>query len=331
MTRIVLLGGTGTLGTALTERLYGKADLTCFSRGELAQKTLKARYPDVRMVIGDVRDREAVARALKGADTAFLLAAIKHVEVAQENPLEAIKTNVDGAVNVGLAALDEGLDHVIYSNTDKAVLPITTYGYSKAIAQDFLLSLNDKGLTQFSAFNWGNVLASRGSVIHTFVKCLQTGSIVPITHPEMSRFWLTIGAAADFMLANYKTAPRDRAMIPPVKAAKVVRVVESIARLMGIGSYALATTGIRGTEKIYEVLESTHEGCLRSDTCEQYTDQELDALIGPCVEKILGSEGHEAADRRREGNNGAPLHGDPPQLGSGATPIRRRRRAAQGL
>lgn len=309
--KVVLLGGTGTLGTALTERLVGRADVTCFSRGELAQKTLQARFPDVRMVIGDVRDCDAVGRVMRGADVAFLLAAIKHVEVAEANPVETIKTNVTGAVNVGEAALDHGVGHVIYSNTDKAVLPITTYGYSKALAQNVLLALNGKGDTRFSAFNWGNVLASRGSVIHTFVKCLQGGLVVPITHPEMSRFWLTIDAAADFMLANYRTAPTDRAMIPPVKAAKVVRVVESIARLMGVGTFALATTGLRGTEKIHEVLESTHDGCLRSDTCEQYTDAELDALIGPCVETILNVKADKTPHRRRQRDDGAPLHGRP--------------------
>lgn len=330
MTKIVLLGGTGTLGTALTERLYGKAEITCFSRGELAQKQLHARFPDVRMVIGDVRDRDAVGRVLKGQDVAFLLAAIKHVEVAQANPLEAIKTNVMGAVNVGEEAIDAGLDHVIYSNTDKAVLPITTYGYAKALGQNFLLSLNDLGMTKFSAYNWGNVLASRGSVIHTFVKCLQAGSVVPITNLEMSRFWLTIDAAADFMLANYKTAPKDKALIPPVKAAKVVRIVDSIARVMGVERFSLVTTGLRGTEKIYEVLESTHEGCLRSDTCEQYTDDELDALIGPCVWRILG-EAEQAPDSRREGRDGQAVHNGASKPGSRAAPLRRGRRAASGL
>jgi UDP-N-acetylglucosamine 4,6-dehydratase/5-epimerase len=329
--KVVLLGGTGTLGTALTERLYDRAEITCFSRGELAQKTMHAKFPKVRMVIGDVRDAGAVRRVLKGADVAFLLAAIKHVEVAEANPLEAMKTNVLGAVNVGEAAYAAGLSHVIYSNTDKAVLPITTYGYTKALAQNYLLSLNDLGGTRFSAFNWGNVLASRGSAIHTFVKCLSGGSAVPITHPDMSRFWLTIDAAADFMLDNYKAAPTDRAMIPPIKAARVVRVIESIARLMGVQTFALSTTGIRGTEKIHEVLESTHAGCLRSDTCEQYTDQELDELIGPCVERILSGEAEQAADSRKPWRDGASLYRDPPQLGSRAPTSGRRRRAATGL
>ena len=329
--KVTLLGGTGTLGAALAERLYGKADVTCFSRGELAQKTLAARFPDVRMVIGDVRDRDAVARVLKGADVAFLLSAIKHVEVAEANPVEAIKTNVIGAINVGEAAMAAGLSHVVYSNTDKAVLPIPTYGYTKALAQNYLLTLNNEGATRFSAFNWGNIVASRGSVIQTFVTRLQQGAVVPITHPEMSRFWLTIDAAADFMLANYKRAPTDRALIPDVKAATVVRVVASIARILGVTKYALANTGLRGTEKIHEVLESTHAGCIRSDTCPQYSDDELDLLLTPIITRLADDSPQEAPDRRLSRNNGAALHGNPSKTRDRAAPRGRGRTAAQGF
>ena len=114
------------MGAALIERLEGQ--VTCFSRGELAQKHLAAKHPNVHMVIGDVRDRPAVEHAMVGMDTVFLLAAIKHIDVAEKNPLEAIKTNVNGAVNVGKAALAAGVKHVVYCNTDKAILPISTYG-----------------------------------------------------------------------------------------------------------------------------------------------------------------------------------------------------------
>lgn len=278
--RVTLIGGTGTLGRRLLSKLSDAGHgVTVLSRGEHAQKELKAEYSGARFLIGDVRDEHAVSEAVRYADVVFLLAAIKHVDVAEENPLEAIKTNVLGAVNVGEACLRHSVEHVVYSNTDKAVLPITTYGYTKALAQNYLLSLNDRG-TRFSAYLWGNVVASKGSVIPIFAEALKSGLPVRITDPRMSRFWLEVDTAADFMLDTYKSAPRDKAMVPPIKAATLLRVVESLARILSVSSYRIERIGLRGVEKLYEVLESTHAKCLRSDTCEQYTDAELDTMLG---------------------------------------------------
>lgn len=284
--RYVLLGGTGTLGRELARQITAKepdSPITIFSRGEAQQQEMRREFPKARYVIGDVRDRDAVRGVLQRCDTAFLLAAIKHVDVAERNPLEAVKTNFLGAVNVAEEALHYGVRHVVFSNTDKAVLPITSYGYSKALAQNYLLSLNGKSETKFSAFNWGNILGSRGSVVNTFAQALRETGKIAITDPRMTRFWLSIEYAAGFMLQNYKTAPTDRAMVPCIKAATVVRVAETVARLLGVTGYQVEMIGLRGTEKIYEVLESSHSGCLRSDTCEQYTDDELQALLAPIV------------------------------------------------
>jgi len=284
--KYAIIGGTGTLGTALLSRLDG--DITVFSRGELAQKKTAQEFPEAKMVIGDVRDREAVSKAVAGADVVFLLAAIKHVDIAEQNPLEAIKTNVLGAVNVCEAALEAGAKYVVYSNTDKAVLPITTYGYTKALAQNYVLAQNGKSKTKFSVFTWGNIAASRGSVIQTFVDALLSGRPVPLTHVSMSRFWLTIDTAADFMLSKYKSAPADAAMIPPVKGAPVLEVIHSIARILSIKDFKVEVTGLRGTEKIHECLETSHNFCLRSDTCDQFTDSELDAFLGDIVRGLAG-------------------------------------------
>lgn len=306
--RTLLIGGTGTLGQALTERLLKRGDrVTCFSRGELAQKEYHARFPDVEMVIGDVRDRDAVRAAVQGQDNVFLLAAIKHIDMAEKNPLECMKTNVWGAVHVGEACQAAGVKHVIYSNTDKAVLPVTTYGYTKALAQNYLLSLNRHGKTKFSAFNWGNVLASRGSVIQTFVEKLRSHAVVPITDTRMTRFWLTMDQAADFMLQTYVDASTTRAMIPDVKAATILRIVESLARVMGIKQYLVGDIGHRGVEKLHEVLQSTHEGCLRSDTCDQYTDAELDELLTPIVRRLSAQK---TVDSGIEREHGSPLRRD---------------------
>lgn len=288
--RAAILGGTGTLGTALLERLHGEHEVVCFSRGELAQSLLKRRFPKAEFQIGDVRDRRAVRQAIRGADSVFLLAAIKHIDIAEANPLEAIKTNVLGAVAVAEEAISARVPYVMFSNTDKACLPITTYGYTKALAQNYLLSLNGKSSTRFSSYTWGNVAASRGSVIPTFVRALLSGKPVTVTDARMSRFWILIDTAADFILETFQTASTERAMIPPIKGATVLRVVESLARVLNVVKYDVEFTGLRGVEKIVEVLESAHSGCLRSDSCPQYTDAELDIMLRPIVCKLIEEE-----------------------------------------
>ncbi len=282
---IVLVGGTGTLGRELARQLVQTTTypITIFSRDELKQHEMRRDFPQLNYVLGDVRDQASLASVMRNASVVFLLAAIKHVEAAEQNPLEALKTNCLGAANVAEVALEYGVDYVVYSNTDKAVLPITTYGYTKAFAQNLLLSLNGRSSTAFSVFNWGNIAASRGSVIPTFISALIRDCRVSVTDARMSRFWMTIEQAASFMLANFASAPADRAMIPPVKGALVVRIVETIAKILGITGYKIDIIGLRGIEKMHEVLQSSHEGCIRSDTCPQYSDAELDALLRPIV------------------------------------------------
>jgi len=286
----LIIGGTGTLGTELVSQLSEDRanNITIYSRGELKQQKLKQAFPHVRCIIGDVRDREALRQAIQGQDAVFHMAAIKHIDVAEQNPLEAVKTNFLGTVNVAEEAIAAGIKWVVFSNTDKAVLPITTYGYTKALAQNYLLNLNiTQEITRFSAFGWGNVLASRGSVIPSFVKSLKEKKSVCITDARMSRFWITIEAAASFMISNFKTASLTKTMVPPIKGASVVRVAETVAKAMRIKDYDVSYIGLRGTEKLYEVLESTHDGCHRSDTCEQYTDDDLFNLLEPIVTQEL--------------------------------------------
>lgn len=275
--RTVLIGGTGTLGKCLAEKLTG--EVVIFSRGEHQQKAMRARLPQHEYVIGDVRDAGAVSEVVRYADRVFLLAAIKHVDVAQENPLEAIKTNVLGAINVGSACAALGVDRLVFSNTDKAVLPITTYGYSKALARDYLASLRRLGL-DVAVYSWGNVLGSQGSVVPLVARAIREGRPVEITDPRMTRFWLRIEDAADFMLNNPESCGD---FIPPVRGASLLRVVEAVARVIG-RPYRITFTGIRGVEKLHECLETSHEHCVRSDTCPQYSDAELDELVRPIVE-----------------------------------------------
>lgn len=278
----VVVGGTGTLGSEVMRQLLQRdssAKITCFSRDEMKQYAARAEFPNVRFQIGDVRDRQALKKAMRGAHTVFHLAALKQVDACELNPTEAIKTNLNGTLNVADAAMSAQVPWVVFSNTDKAVLPITTYGYTKALAQNVLFDLNKAGQTRFSVFSWGNVLASRGSVVPCFVRSLLEDGNVSITDPRMSRFWLRVETAAALILDRYKTAPIDRSVLPDVRAASVLRVAETIARILEVKNYSVNTVGMRGVEKLYEVLESSHAGCVRSDTCPQYTDAELWDLL----------------------------------------------------
>lgn len=279
MTKYLIIGGTGTLGSTLIERLYG-SEIVCFSRDELKQQALKARFPDVRYVIGDIRDRQSLDTVMAGVDVVFHVAALKHVDVLEENPTEAIKTNVQGTINVADAAMAAGVGYVVFSSTDKAVLPVNTYGMTKAISERYLLNLNSKQeTTRFSVFRWGNVVGSRGSVIHSFASALREGRDLLITDVRMTRFWIHIEDAVDYMLGMYQLADPDAIMIPDMKASKVVDLAYVLATVLGTGKFSFRTIGPRPGEKIHECLESTHDYCVRSDTCDQYTRDELTDLI----------------------------------------------------
>jgi UDP-N-acetylglucosamine 4,6-dehydratase len=279
--KYLIVGGTGTLGTCLIEKLLAeRQEVTCFSRDELKQQDMKQLYPEVRYVIGDVRDKPSLLTVMPGHDVVFHVAALKHVDVLEGNPTESIKTNILGTINVAEAAMESGVKHLVFSSTDKAVLPINVYGMSKAISERYLLGLNrSQEKTRFAVYRWGNVLGSRGSAVHGFAKCLREHGGVKITDARMSRFWIHIEDAVDFMLKTYVDAPSDRPLIPPMKAAKVLDLAAALAEMMGLKKYDISFLGIRPGEKIHECLDSNHDQCLRSDTAEQYTKKELVKML----------------------------------------------------
>ncbi len=281
MAKHLIIGGTGTLGTALVERLVTAGhDVAVFSRCELKQSQMRQRFPDVRFILGDIRDPRSINGSMRGVDTVFHVAALKHVEVGEENPVEFIKTNINGTINVAEAALAAGVKHVVFSSTDKAVLSVNTYGMTKGISERYLLSLNKRyDATRFAVYRWGNVAGSRGSVIHSFVRSLKDSRGVQITDPRMSRFWIHLDDAVDFMLKSYPDAATDRVMIPPMKAAKVTELAEGLAAILKIKNYTVTFSGLRAGEKIHEVLESNHEFCIRSDTAQQFSPEELKTLL----------------------------------------------------
>lgn len=278
---VLIIGGTGTLGQTILELIYEKPfNITILSRDELKQKQLKSRFPDIKCVLGDVRDIDSIMAHLWGIDTVFHFAALKHVEIAEENPEECFKVNLQGSLNVAKACIASGVPYCVFSSTDKAVLPINSYGLSKAMSEKFLFHQNKaQNITKFSVFRWGNIVGSRGSVLHYFISSLKEKKEVYITDARMTRFWLNIDDAAKFILDNYETAPTDVAMIPPMKGSKVIKLAELCASYLGLNNYNVKYSGVRPGEKLHEVVFSSHEKCLRSDNIEEYTDEELLSLI----------------------------------------------------
>jgi UDP-N-acetylglucosamine 4,6-dehydratase len=281
----VVIGGTGTLGRSLISHLLNGKDLCeiiCVSRDELKQKEVKAQIVApphlLRFEIGDVRDLDRMRQVVHGATSVFHVAAMKHIDVVQDHPLEGLKTNTIGSANIAQACIEQKVSYCVLSSTDKAVEPTNIYGMTKAIAEKHFLSLNEKQTTtKFSVFRWGNVLGSRGSVIHLFKKSLLEKKAVDITHPRMSRFWIHIDDAVSFMLANYKHAPTDRPCIPRMKACLVTNLAKALSEILGVSDASINLVGMREGEKLAEKIDEGEDFC--SATAPQFTKEELIYLI----------------------------------------------------
>lgn len=283
--KVLIAGGTGTLGRALTKRLLENEQTTvvCLSRDELKQKEMERdfrNHPRLHFCIGDIRDRSVLDRAFVGVDTIFHVAALKHVDTLELNPEESVKTNILGTMNIADAAVAAGVKYVVFSSTDKAVAPINAYGMSKGIAEKILFQRNaTQSKTRFSVYRWGNVLSSRGSVIPNFVTALKEGREVPITDFRMSRFWLRIQDAVEFMSSTYSIASAHSPMIPPIKAAPVTEVVHALGELIGVVPMTKKVP-IRPGEKIHESLMPDFSS---DDPAHQYVRSELKDLLRGCL------------------------------------------------
>lgn len=285
--KYVVIGGTGTLGQATITELMRRepgTSILCVSRDELKQKEMRAALQNpaqVSFCLGDIRDRSSFERYLEGADVVFHFAALKHIDVLEEFPEESLKTNVLGTINVADACIAQKVPFCVFSSTDKAVEPINAYGMSKGLSEKILFRRNEtQKTTCFSVYRWGNVLGSRGSVIPMFAEKLRAGEPVPLTSSDMTRFWIPIEKAVEFILSTYDGAKKCHAMIPPIKGASVVDVIHSVARVVGVESVVAKPVGLRRGEKIHESLRGASEGgVLNSGACENYTADELDELV----------------------------------------------------
>ena len=264
--KILITGGTGSLGQALTKRLLemGANTIRIFSRNESKQIEMEDNITDdrLRFFIGDVRDFHRLSKAVEGADFVFHTAALKHVPKIEYNPFEAIKTNVVGTQNVIEASLGGNVDKVVCVSTDKSVSPLNTYGATKLLAEKLFVSANNyldkkKYRTKFFAVRYGNVLGSSGSVIPKFIEQIKANKQVTITDPKMTRFSITMNEALDLILNAMTSAKGSEIFIPKLRAYNIVDVKNALTEL--ISDTGEKITGIRTGEKLHETLINEDE------------------------------------------------------------------------
>lgn len=275
---LLITGGTGSFGRAFVGHLldrYQPRRLVVLSRDELKQFQLRQeypveRYPNLRLFIGDVRDRDRLYRALDGVDLVVHAAALKQVPTAEYNPLEAIKTNVLGAANVIDAAIDRGVKRVVALSTDKAANPINLYGATKLCADKLFIAANAYSgvhATRFSVVRYGNVVGSRGSVIPYFLAQRRTGRL-SITDPRMTRFLITLSRGIDAVTHCLGTMLGGEIYVPKCPSARVT----DLARIVG-PDCEHDVIGIRSGEKLHEVMIPEDEGRLTIEFENHYVIQ----------------------------------------------------------
>jgi len=258
---ILITGGTGSFGNKCVETILKNGPpekLIILSRDELKQHEMSQHFTDpcMRFFLGDVRDRDRLLRAMNGVDLVIHAAALKQVPFCEHNPFEAVKTNILGAVNVIDAAIDAGVDRVIAISTDKAVNPVNLYGATKLCAEKLFIqgnSYSGSGGTKFSCARYGNVVASRGSVIPLFQEQQKTGSI-SVTDKRMTRFWITLDQGVDFVLNCLSKMHGGDIFVPKIPSMNIMDLINAIAP-----DCSITTLGIRPGEKLHETLLSSDE------------------------------------------------------------------------
>ncbi len=257
---ILITGGTGSFGKSLLELItkqYQPKRLVIFSRDEQKQYSLAQKYkikdfPYLRFFLGDVRDRERLDMALSGIDIVIHAAAMKIVTSAEYNPFECIRTNVIGAENLVRSCINKNVKKVIAISTDKAVNPINLYGASKLAADKIFVAANhlSQRKTNFSVVRYGNVIGSRGSIIPYFLNIAKDKNLnIPLTDPEMTRFWISVEDGIKFVLSCLNTMCGGEIFIPKIPSMKLIDIAKSLAP-----NNKIKIIGIRPGEKLHEIM-----------------------------------------------------------------------------
>lgn len=260
----MITGGTGSFGNAVLKRFLDSElkEIRIFSRDEKKQDDMRKRYasPKLKFYIGDVRDFNSVLSAVRGVDYIYHAAALKQVPSCEFHPLEAVKTNVLGTENVLEAAITCGVKRVVCLSTDKAVYPINAMGISKAMMEKVIVAKSrGSNSTIICTTRYGNVMASRGSVIPLFVDQIRAGQPITITDPNMTRFMMTLNDAVDLVLYAFEYGDPGDIFVQKAPAATIEVLGKALIELMGKPDYVFNIIGTRHGEKLYEALLSREE------------------------------------------------------------------------
>ncbi|WGS51736.1 polysaccharide biosynthesis protein [Paraburkholderia sp. D15] len=269
---LLVTGGTGSFGNAILRRFLDSdiAEIRVFSRDEKKQDDMRKRYANskLKFYIGDVRDKSSVASAMRGVDYVFHAAALKQVPSCEFYPMQAVRTNVLGTENVLEAGIEQGVKRIVCLSTDKAVYPINAMGISKAMMEKVMVaaSRNLEGTdTVICGTRYGNVMASRGSVIPLFVAQVLAGNPITVTDPSMTRFMMTLADAVDLVLYGFEHGNNGDIFVQKAPAATVEVLTQAILELMGKPEHPVNVIGTRHGEKLYEALLSREEMACAED------------------------------------------------------------------
>ena len=292
--KILITGGTGSLGQALTKRLLDLDVNTVriFSRNENKQIEMESSVNDsrLRFLLGDVRDLHRLEKAMEDIDIVFHAAALKHVPKIEYNPFEAIQTNVVGSQNVIEASISNNVEKSICVGTDKAVSPANTYGATKLLMERLFVAAQnyinlEKNKTRFIALRYGNVFGSSGSVFPKFLEKIKNNKKIPITDPQMTRFTLTMDEALDFILSSTELGHGSEIFVPKLKAYSIMDLKNSLKEIFKDNNIEEEIIGVREGEKLHELLLNTDEIPRTWDYKDRYIIEQFNLFTDSNIEK----------------------------------------------
>lgn len=296
---ILITGGTGSFGKQCIKTLlqrYRPKKIVVYSRDELKQFEMAQEFtnPCMRYFLGDVRDGERLIQAMQGIDFVIHAAALKQVPAAEYNPMECIKTNIQGAQNVIAACFATNVQKVIALSTDKAANPVNLYGATKLVSDKLFVAANNTTgarKIRFSVVRYGNVVGSRGSVVPFFNKLLAEGAKeLPITDPRMTRFWITLPQGVDFVLKNFERMKGGEVFVPKIPSSKITDLAAAMAP--GIATKVI---GIRPGEKLHEIMCPSDDSHLTIEFADHYVIRPAITFFEDNLDyttNLLGEVGH---------------------------------------
>ncbi|OKA28141.1 UDP-glucose 4-epimerase [Pseudomonas versuta] len=309
---LLITGGTGSFGNAVLKRFLDGdiGEIRIFSRDEKKQDDMRKRYssPKLKFYIGDVRDYQSVLNATRGVDFIYHAAALKQVPSCEFHPMEAVKTNVIGTDNVLEAAIQNQVSRVVCLSTDKAVYPINAMGISKAMMEKVMVAKSrnvDEKKTVICGTRYGNVMASRGSVIPLFIEQIRAGKSLSVTDPNMTRFMMTLADAVDLVLYAFEHGNNGDLFVQKAPAATVETLAHALTGLLGMPDHPVQIIGTRHGEKLYEALLSREEMACAEDRGDYFRvppdlrDLNYSKFVEEGEEKISRTEDYNSHNTQR--------------------------------